>query len=516
MSAWSELERVALLGTRRERLELPQIAPALDGMLARIGGGDAGRELLGAAGALDLYEQIGRSPARRRPEMATPPAENQRPCPPYLAHFLAQMLEGTLHNLMPEFLLALRETGLRVPETLLPNMLAQGQRKASLRPLILPVLGRRGRWLAAHHPDWHYAAMDPGNWSTVRHAWENTSEGQRPSLVAQLREIDPAAGRALVESTWRGENDQRRLQLIRQLAAGLSAGDEPLLEAALDDRYHLVRRHAAELLAHLTESRLAARMQTYAPLYLNWTPRQVRQIAVSLPPVSAAMRRDGIVGVDRKDAAVVRSQEMIQLVSGIPLDYWPAAWQAEPRAIVRAIPTTAWPRTLTAGFSLAALRQKDAAWAELILDECGLSATTAKLVPVLSPRALRVALSRALALADVQEMPRDSDLVTILRRWPGPIESDLGEQLAAVFVRHFRATAGARSPGTIARDSFLGLARQSDPALVDKVAPLLADAEALGCWHKTAVEFLHILRFRRDMLAAIETASKQPQAANTT
>ena len=95
MSAWSELERVALLGTRRETLKIPGITPALDSLLSGLKNGDAEHILLSSAGTLDIYEQIGRTPARVKPDLrALAPQETLPACPPHAAAYIAQMLEG--------------------------------------------------------------------------------------------------------------------------------------------------------------------------------------------------------------------------------------------------------------------------------------------------------------------------------------------------------------------------------------------------------------------------------------
>lgn len=504
MSAWSELERVALLGTRRESVHIPDVAPALDALLSSLNREDGEHALLSIAGTLDLYEQIGRMPGRLRPDSAArAPQESMPACPPHAASYIAQMLEGPLRNLMPEFLQELQKQGMRLPDTLLPNMLAYGHKRTMVRPFILPVLGRRGRWLAGHHQSWTYATVDPGSWSSIRSAWEQASAAQRSSLVSQIRAADPAQGRALVESTWRGENDQQRLLLIKQLETGLSMEDEPLLETALDDRSRLVRRRAAELLSHLHDSRLCRRMIDYVPRYLSWTPEQTRRITISLPDVTPAMRRSGIVGANSKVPARVRSQEIIQLVSGVPLDYWTDSWKIEAREILRAISTTSWPRTLTAGLSLAAVRQSDPLWARAIVDELGITAATAKLIAVLEYRDVKAQTLRALNETDVAEIAKDDPMIAIIRRWPGPWDVELGARLVEAFAGHFRATADSRAPSHLVREVFFKLARQAEPDLFSNAARQLGDSEALGSWRNTAVEFLHILRFRHDMLDAL-------------
>jgi hypothetical protein len=510
-SAWSALEHTALLGTRRESLQLPTIAPAMDTFLHDLQGGDAEHVLLSMAGTLDLYEQIGRLPARIRPDRwSGAPPESAPACPAQAAIFITQMLEGSLSSLMPEFLGELQKAGLRIPEKLLPNMLAYGAKRANMRPLILPLLGNRGRLLAAQHERWAYAAVDPGSWPSIRSAWESASKAQRPALVAQLRSQNPAQGRALVESTWRAENDQMRLLLIKELETGLSMADEPLLETALDDRSRLVRKRAAQMLAYLPQSRLCRRMVDYAPLYLAWTPDQARQISISLPEVTPEMRRNGIIGTNSSNAARVRSEEIIQLIGGIPLDTWTENWGVEPRIIARAVLTTAWPRTLTSGFSSAALRQNNARWARVLVDELGLTPSTKKLIPILEERDFKVHALRALSDISGVEISKDSDLPAILRNWPGPWEQELAARMLASFVGHFRATADLKTPNYLLREVFLKLARTADPELIEVAGRELAEPEKLGPWRKPAVEFLRTLRFRREMLDALK--SKPPRS----
>jgi hypothetical protein len=485
---------------------MPEIAPALDELLAGLQHEDPEHLLLSSAGTLDLYEQIGRTPARLHPDRRVQaPQENKPACPPQAAVYIAQMLEGPLRDLLPEFLAEMKKADLRIPETLLPNLLAYGEKRINLRSLILPVLGRRGRWLAAQHPRWAYAAVDPGSWPSIRSAWEEASKAQRASLVAQIRAENPDQGRALVENTWRGEDDQRRLLLIKELETGLSMADEPLLESALDDRSRLVRHRAAQLLSYLPQSRYCRRMIEFAPLYLSWTPDQTRQITVSLPDVTPEMRRNGIVGVNSTVAARVRGQEIIQLISGVPLDYWTESWGVAPWAIARAIPTTAWPRTLTSGFSTAAVRQNNAFWARALIDELGVTQVTKKMIPILDRQELRAYTLRAISDLNGVEIDKDSTLIAILRTWSGAWDVEIAARMVAVFSHYFQATAGKKAPNNLLREVFLKLGRHADPDLHERAAEILGDPQKLGPWRSTVVEFLHTLRFRRDMINALFT-----------
>ncbi|VAW31627.1 FIG01121071: hypothetical protein [hydrothermal vent metagenome] len=74
----------------------------------------------------------------------------------------------------------------------------------------------------------------------------------------------PERGHQIVEQTWKSNNGLVRHQLIKILATNLSMADEPFLEIALDDRNHLVRRTASDLLARLPQSRLSQHMTQFA------------------------------------------------------------------------------------------------------------------------------------------------------------------------------------------------------------------------------------------------------------
>jgi hypothetical protein len=62
------------------------------------------------------------------------------------------------------------------------------------------------------------------------------------------------------------------------------------------------------------------------------------------------------------------------------------------------------------------------------------------------------------------------------------------------------------------RELFLKFGRQADPALFERAITALGSPEKLGCWRNTAVEFLHALRFRREMREAL---FQKPSAVNS-
>ena len=154
------------------------------------------------------------------------------------------MLSDEFRELLPEWLAALAAVNKRVPEELLPSLLAHGKSNDALREAINQVIGVRGVWLAAQNSDWDFVIgkLDES-------VWETGSRLQRLALLEKLRASDSARARELVAETWSEEKPEDRAAFLTTFITGLSLADEPFLEAALDDRRKEVRKAAADLLA---------------------------------------------------------------------------------------------------------------------------------------------------------------------------------------------------------------------------------------------------------------------------
>jgi hypothetical protein len=209
------------------------------------------------------------------------------------------------------------------------------------------------------------------------------------SALAALRATDPGRARALLEETWKGESAADRARFLESLATGLAADDEPFLEAALDDRSTTVRATAAELLATLPASALARRMtERLRPLASVQTgERRLRRPAprrlLVEPPdeIDAASVRDGITTRGAPPGTGRRTWALVQIIGAAPLDFW----EREPRGSHETrggpappdeqrsrgpqdvIPLGAGSDELLTGWTLAAARQRNTAWAQGLL-----------------------------------------------------------------------------------------------------------------------------------------------------
>jgi hypothetical protein len=377
---WQELLNIALVGTERQELSLTRADDAIGALLEQLDRAEKERSALRAAALLAGYRRAG---FPLRADDSPPPAaepEDRPRCRPEAAQDLARMLQGEFREALPEWLTLAAQLGRRVPEECLPDLLELGRHHSDLRAAILPVLGRRGRWLAAQNPDWKYALQftlfeeetpeEAPDAAGIERRWQIGIRGTRAGLLAHLRRSDPAQGRALVESTWQQDAPEERAAFVKAFTDGLTMDDEPFLESALDDKRREVRREAAELLARLPESRLCLRMIARArPLLRLVRPLLKADILeVTLPEAcDKALIRDGIEPKPPQGTGE-KSWWLLQIVALTPLASWTRQFGKTPAEIVDANRAKEWRDTLLDAWTWATRRQRDPEWAEALLN----------------------------------------------------------------------------------------------------------------------------------------------------
>src|SRR5205085_12575312 len=126
-----------------------------------------------------------------------------------------------------------------------------------LREGAAPLLTERATWLAGFREDWLEAtafAVPSGS------TWAHARALRRRGRLAQLRRVDPAAARQLLDDAWADLPGDERAPLVEVLERGLGPDDELLLARAQGDARRDVRMAAAALLARLPGSAYAGRM----------------------------------------------------------------------------------------------------------------------------------------------------------------------------------------------------------------------------------------------------------------
>ncbi|MBV7335933.1 hypothetical protein KFU94_48390 [Chloroflexi bacterium TSY] len=563
------LVEAALLGTERSQLpQLPDDSPfrslmpsmQQDDRQPQDGPERDERQrafmLLGMAGAIGLYEQVGQLPQRMldpadgvrtfHSDITNVPSrenegEDARWSSPSSksGYYLTAMLDNRYQNLLREYFIALARAGRWVQDEYLASLLDRGAKTPSLRPFILPVIGETGRWLAGQNSAWHYATANGLSWDSLTEQWPQGSTSTRQALLQQARRHDPAIGRQLLESTWKSEPPNSRAWFVRTLATGLSMEDEPFLEAALDDRHHTTRRHAAQVLASLPQSRLCQRMAKSCAGLLGWTPNEEVLLTVSFPKeISAQMVRDGVMMRKGKDISRIRGNQMVDMIGAIPLRHWADSWSAAPQDIVAAIQKSRWPRTLIRAFATAAERQNNSEWARALLQGDAYSDLTLKLIDLLTAAELIEAVEEVEAKAEAKEekagieeqagnarssafcllLRKNTLLVKLLRRW----SKAWPEEVAKIWLRRFaqhleiyhrmKEEERPKTPDSIVRTQTKQFARSCPIGLTDEVIcrlqPHVCDD---SLWRASVYEMISILKFRRAMLASVGEVGEEVQ-----
>ncbi len=395
MNSWQALVTASLIGTERAVVPPVQIPgrPTGDDAAAGSSRSDPADVLLSRAALLTAARRAGRMPDHAEPL----PVAGLDPRPvvsPAAGRRLARILGGEHPDLLTEWLTAVVIRGLRPPAELLPALLDRARRVSQADPdvrrLAAQAGGARARWLAGLNPDWAFAAGEPGQARTRepgQDAWRLGDAGQRRGYLSALRAADPGAARDLAAASWDQASAGERGMFLSVLDAdrtggtgttgqtgttGLSLADEPLLEAALDDRADDVRSWAAYLLTAVPGSALGQRMADRARhcLRIERGPRGTRLIASPPAECDAVMRRDGIApgpGAGRSQLAD-RTRLMLEVVARTPLGTWTHAFAMPPATIVT-VRSGDWAPVLFTGWSRAAIAQRDQDWMAALINE---------------------------------------------------------------------------------------------------------------------------------------------------
>jgi hypothetical protein len=397
LSTWHDLVTASLIGTERAVVPAVRIPglPTADNPAA--GDQDAAGEgaavfapgrapheasvlldpaaaLLDRAALLTAARRAGQPAGHAEPLLAAEPDPRPR-VGQAASDRLARMLNGDHLDLLTEWLAAAVNRDLRVPAQLLPGLLDRALRVSpadpELRRLAAAAGGPRARWLAGLNAEWTFVAAGA---PAGDDAWRLGDVSQRRGYLAALRAAEPDTATDLITASWDAAGSAERVMFLSVLAAGPALGpaDEPLLEAALDDRSGDVRSWAAYLLASLPGSALGQRMAGRARrgLRLEAGPRATRLTASPPAECDAAMRRDGIAPgpAAGRSRLADRTRLMLEVVARTPLRTWTETFALGPAAIV-AIPSGDWAPVLFVGWSRAAIAQRNQDWVAALIHE---------------------------------------------------------------------------------------------------------------------------------------------------
>jgi hypothetical protein len=425
------------------------------------------------------------------------------------------MFGGMFKDVLPEWLTALRDSGRRASEEHLPALLDRASRERALRPLVVEVMGGRGRWLAAQNPAWGWASAGIGP-----DAWETGEIEERLSLLRSMRATEPARARELLLSTWKSEYAKDREAFLQTFHVGLSDDDEPFLNGLVElfgDRSAGVRLTAGGVLLRLPSSRLSRHVSECIGSLLSYkesTPGRPL-IEVSLPDDFEEWISKNRVHTLTWSTGVVRANLgkqggwLRQAVGWVPPDVWCRLWGKRPQEVLEAALNGEWGEALVGGFIVAAGRHGDAEWVEAILaKERARAALGDSLSNAVSWLVSNIPAARlqAIILKDVgggmKEPQLDSPLIHLLQE----LRVEWGEALSRAVVAGVKGNLKGDAMNEVVpwhiTDALGQFALYVSHELADE---LLAGwpEDAHESWQKAIEEFQSVLKFRRDALRAI-------------
>ncbi|HPE60167.1 MAG: hypothetical protein KDI15_10530 [Thiothrix sp.] len=519
MSLQQDLLRIALLGTERQHPPLQGDA-ALQPYLAQLyPAGQVAAEapeaaFLGVAALALQYQAAGRLPAQFSGVLPTP--DNQPEPGPSLIPAAAEMhlgrllADSQLRPLLAGWLIQVAKQHRQVPVSFIPVLMEQARQSRDLRPAISAVLGPRGYWLTTQHEDWRNLVILPLDTLKVADTadiealvWEEGSPDQRCEYLQQIRSRSPAQALAQLQAVWKQEAAPVRLALLQALRTNLSPDDEPWLESCLDDRSKGVRQLAAELLGALPDSAFSQRMQT---LLLGWLDVEVRpgllsrlggkkQLQVRLPETwDKTWLRDGIEEKPPRGQGA-KAWWLEQALAFVPPWVWTQRWQLHPAELLVLVQDSDWKEALLGGLQAALLRYPDSTWAQLWLTR---EDSHHSLWQVLSPAE---AEATALTLLQQNSTLKQLDvLVRLSHPWSRGFSLKVLALLAVRLTRKHQQV-------YMAHAACRHLGYYFHPDCVDDFTRQLQEPLQLEehAFHRLLNDTLFILRFRADMLAALET-----------
>ena len=377
---WAALQRSSLVGV--DRLPVPaallsgadaSLAPtrqALESALQPPATSTAA-QVLRASAVAAVLERAGWTPGaqiRLSQSLTLPalPAAESRHAPQsvLLLTLMKDVLEHGPRDLLAPMFQRLNEVGMRLSHELLVPALNEGRQSVELRAWLTPVLGERGRWLAALNPQWAYASgvQETANAEQI---WQEGSIDQRVALLRDERAHDASQARTRLEGSLKELSAKERAPMVMALEISLSIQDEPLLEKLLTDRSKEVRESAARLLSRLPQSAHSQRITAWLQAMLSQGSKGEWQIE---PPEEGHKdwERDGIALQPPAYIKGVKAWWLQQMVELAPLDFWMQQLGMTPEQLWEWSRRSDWKTALRQGW-LAALRdQPDVRWIDLL------------------------------------------------------------------------------------------------------------------------------------------------------
>ncbi|MEU4669535.1 DUF5691 domain-containing protein [Amycolatopsis sp. NPDC023774] len=475
MKAWEDLVGTALLGTRRRSLDMSGLPPEVREVAGKTE--DQADAVLATAALLTNYRRAGRLPVAnaRREEPAKP--DGRAYVPPLARERLARLLHANRPELLEEWLHTVAGRGFGVSPELLPALADAARARVSLRAPLAEVAGPVGAWLGTRNTDWAFLVAEVEDDSDD--AWQFGTPARRQAWFERALAQDPAAARAALTATWRTEPADLRTVFLTVLGRHLTRDDEPFLDAALSDRAAAVRDTAMRLLGGLPDTELGKRMAARLRECVTVHSRSLRAdvLQITLPGPDDSLVRDGVrvPHGPGQDTARLRA-----IIAATPLAFW--AEFGTPGDLVGMLVEGCPLAVVRESWATAAIRQRDEAWAQALVEAEPGGRATAALVGVLAPE------KQAATVAKLARGLKVEALTRLILDLPQPWSEELGRVLLD--------WVGAQQDHRLVAHAAALIAKAVPPACLRHRLSMVPQPGEAAPWRRAVAE---TLTFRREM-----------------
>lgn len=377
MKLWRETVSAAIVGTERQKFEPSAQSLGALGLVSPPETQNQETTLLKTAALLGVYRRAGVKSISDR-EAAPEAVENEN-LPLTSArseHHLENLLAGNYKEVVPEFFMLAAQNGRVLPARFLPAVLDLAGARRELQPLVPPLLGARGRWLALHNENWAWAAAAD---ERIEEIWQTGARGERLALIENLRGRDAARARELLKDSWQTEAAKERAAFVAALRKTIEPADEEFLTDALkNDKSLDVRRAAFELLLKIPDSALVKELTERAAALLEFTPggflKKAKLDVVFPADFEKEDKHDALnnleLYLDERKLGK-KAVKLIKLLHAVPPRVWEKRFSADRKTLFDAAGRGDWQVPIFNGFKSSAIVYADADWLLAVLEVSG-------------------------------------------------------------------------------------------------------------------------------------------------
>ncbi len=505
---WDELVKVALIGTDRSKLSEGS-RKAFSGMGIDISKAPEHIVLESAVFLSLLKKSTTASKTWTKPLPEKAPKETGKQCSKKSRTHLRLILKGNYPDLLPEFVSHLVRNNKLLPLDLIPSLLNQAIANEELWETLHPAIGQRGKWLIRQNPEWEVLLFKPDE-----RIWETGNRSQRLHLLKALREQQSGKAVELIQSTWKEDDLQSRVQFVKMLKFKASVADEAFLEECLDNRRKEIRKAAAKVLSTIPESRLCQRVFEQLKTLISLKQKSKKgKLNIKLPEeLTDQMIRDGIDPSSRWFKGGVKASRLGQMIAVVPPSFWESYFKKTVSETLQLFVKSEWSELILQAITEATIRHKNSQWTEEIL-LFWLDNFQKNHWQYFNPLQLFDVVNEAVfnkvALINIQKknslLDEESPLTLLLRSVVLPWQ----DTLSKTFIQAMQAwIAGETShywSGWHLRPVLKKAALHTNPKLFQQLSQgWSSNSYAWNSWEKEVDAFFSILKFRKDMIEELE------------